>query len=250
MKLLNYKSHILDKKVLNTSAQCISLLQMPHMVYDDDMIIQISIGTDKIKHACNKIMPFSVLFIDSLTCQWVLHLLSSISPLSSFNCPTISFFLAGLRVQLAAGASSRDTKWELYCNYHCPVIIIEHTDRTVVEGSFGSPDQKPWALIMEQKEKPKHCAKSRRNVPKRVQGNGQPSRSSSLAMTCWCQEHRCLGCVSSDQFKQRTERVSHAMMFICRLFQSTWKTAQQVTMLCIWKAQVVLQWMQVFCMNQ
>lgn len=34
-------------------------------------------------------------------------------------------------------------------------------------GAFGSPDQKLWPLIMKQKEKPKHCAKSTRNVPKR-----------------------------------------------------------------------------------
>lgn len=176
-----------------------------------------SASSATLKHALHKVIPFPCLSIDSPLCQHVLHLFSYTTPLSSFNRPRISpFFLAwGCDWLLVPVPGTPNGS----CNYHCSTTVLSVCSPAKQEGSFGSPDQKLWPLIMKQKEKPKHCAKSTRNVPKRAQENGNDSHledvlNSSSAMTRWCQEHRCLGSVWSDPRKQGTERVTHAVMML------------------------------------
>lgn len=154
-----------------------------------------------------KVIPFSACSLDWLASLSVSSNSSLLLLLSSFNCPRISpFFLAwGCNWLLVPVPGTPNGS----CNYHCSTTVLSVRSPAKQEGSFGSPDQKLWPLIMKQKEKPKHCAKSTWNVPKRALENGNDSHPkdilhSSSAITCWCQKHRCLGCVWSDHCEQRT----------------------------------------------
>lgn len=137
--------------------------------------------------------------------------------LSSFNWPSISpFFLAwGCDWLLVPVPGTPNGS----CNYHSSTTVLSVHSPAKQEGSFGSPDQTLRPLIMKQKEKPKHGAKSMWNVPRRAVENGNDSRpedilGSSAARTRWCQKHRCWACVWSDRCKRRAPGGSRAMMVL------------------------------------
>lgn len=80
------------------------------------------------------------------------------------------------------------------CNYHCSATDLSVHSPTKQEEPFGILHQKLRPLIAEQKGGGGggQCAKRRKNVPKRVEGNGNDSRPDDVLCTP-CVDVRCTG---------------------------------------------------------